>query len=156
MVIGVSPPCRIAFRHHDLTITVYPNIRIPERRRIVNIFRAEGLHPPDPGRGIGGLEGLGAALGAGELGRRRFFTGSCGGRRKKHGKAWIYHSCSLTRGGEIWYKYLCFSTPPLATDGRMRSTAEEQGAPYVADRLGIVEPAGFNMPIISFLGRKPT
>ena len=32
----------------------------------------------------------------------------------------------------------------------MRSTAEEQGAPYVADRLGIVEPFGFNMPIYLF------
>jgi hypothetical protein len=75
---------------------------------------------------------------------------------KQYGNTIYFVSSSLTGPGGAWYKYMCFSTPPLATDGRMRSTAEEQGAPYVADRLGIVEPAGFNMPIISFLGRKPT
>ena len=32
----------------------------------------------------------------------------------------------------------------------MRSTAEEQGAFHTADRLGIVEPLGFNMPIYLF------
>ena len=32
----------------------------------------------------------------------------------------------------------------------MRSTAEEQGAIHIADRLGIVEPLRFDVPIISF------
>ena len=47
--------------------------------------------------------------------------------------------------------YRCVFNTALATDGRMRSTAEDQGAQFIADRLGTVEFAGFNVPVISFL-----
>ena len=48
--------------------------------------------------------------------------------------------------------YTCIFNTPLRLTEEMRSTAEKQGAPKEADRLGIVEPLGFNMPIISFWG----
>ena len=57
-------------------------------------------------------------------------------------------------GLESMVIYRCVFNTALATDGRMRSTAEDQGALFIADRLGTVEPSGFNVPAISFLGGK--